>query len=273
MIRSNFGIGDILLLRLYTQNVEVNANYAFPLSMLKEYRENSSSYLQFIQQLLAKLWPLEYERKFVFAEKVHGPGCIQEYLQKFGTWSKVTNYDLSSYFQNACQTPIISECPYQYIVLNTKLRFENLSTTKCQEYKTIIKNSCLTAKFKSPVVILGEQYLEDNKEVKHHNMATCYDELIKLKENNTVIDRSTKTVNNCPSMDQFEQDINILHYSKASIHLGYGGSFCMSLVFASNCLAWTCGIDYPFHNFHSKQQFRAEQIQHLETFLQSITEL
>lgn len=248
---SNAGIGDILLLKLLHNNgvVEIKDNIVIGLDMIKKYRDPVTylEYMNFISKLGGFLWP-ENPSIFKFVEGNLESFSIQNDFDKMD-WDHLKNFNLSSYF------PKLDVIEGKYYVFNTKMRFVNGIEKETDSIKAKLREICSKIKLQYPIVLLGEKELGSNLEVKIHEMKTCYEELLLLKENNTVIDLTEdSTLTNSPNIDLFIRDVNILKNCVKAVNIGYGGNFCMSLVFAPACVNYVKFIGYPFSRFRNHNQ-------------------
>ncbi len=114
-----------------------------------------------------------------------------------------------------------------YIIFHTKLRFH--ATYDMMQLKEKIKKFAESFRTEFTIVLMGERIEPQTDEAKLHRMSVCYEELLKLKDKNTVLDL---TVENCdsPNYDQYRNDVGIIQNACMNISFGCGGSTTTSMI-------------------------------------------
>jgi hypothetical protein len=158
---------------------------------------------------------------------------------------------------------ISQEIPY-HLIENFNLNFNNNSTeeeyiifhTKCrhsseENYNSLKENIKLFCKntFKYKIIIMGEQVFPHTEEVDMHGITTVYNELLELKNNNDIIDKSIENIYSNLDYDNYKSDINLIQNAKYNICFGLGGQLCTSVIFGK-CTIVYCNV-FQLLNTHN----------------------
>jgi hypothetical protein len=129
----------------------------------------------------------------------------------------------------------------EYVVVHTKCRHtrhENYSL-----FKENIRLFCNIAKFRYRVIIMGEREFPCTEETIIHGITTVYDELLGLKNNNTVDDITINNIYNNLDYDSYKNDVNIIKNAKYNICFGIGGQYCTSRIFGKSVIIYHAVIN------------------------------
>ncbi len=132
-----------------------------------------------------------------------------------------------------------------YVIIHTKCR--HLSGENYSLLKENIKSFCNIAKFRYKVIIMGERNFPCTEEVILHGITTVYDELLGLKNNNTINDITVDNIYNNLNYDSYKNDVNIIKNAKYNICFGVGGQFCTSIIFGKSTIVYCSVINILDH--------------------------
>lgn len=127
-----------------------------------------------------------------------------------------------------------------YIIFHTKLRLQ-VNANYAQVIANIEK-MCKNFKSRYKIYILGERYMPETKESNYVGITTIYKQLMYLKNHNVVIDKTIDNIYNNLDYTSFKSDISICKGAIYNIHIGYGGQFSFSLIFAKNIIQYVPNI-------------------------------
>jgi hypothetical protein len=125
----------------------------------------------------------------------------------------------------------------EYIIFHTKCRFYNNF-----DYNNLkLKINKFSENFKTNylIIILGERNMPSNFETNYHNISTIYNELLKLKTNNNVLDLSIDNIYDNLDFDNYCKDISLIYNAKTNILCGHGGQYCNSIMFGNGMIVYT----------------------------------
>lgn len=255
------GMGDILNAFCYIKEKIMLSPFIFPIQFFQntDYYLEPMNALEFRFKLIHELiqsnqldnsdFLIVIPQDFIF-DSLYTIPLTEWLIQSENTYIpicniKVTSFklDLKSINKDIIPIELLNE---PYLVFNTKLRFINN-----YDYITLRKNLEIffkNYKTKYIIVLLGEQHFGYTNEGCIHNIQTMYDELLQLKNNNNVIDLTTKTIINNLNYELYVKDISIMHYAKYSICCGVGGHFCSSLAFAQNTITYNDNVNFNTDN-------------------------
>lgn len=234
---NRLGIGDILILKVWSRHHNTNEKFIISSNFVKKYRAGSDEHIIFAKYLISKLFPSSQ-----IACIEHELAELKEMPNMLG----ITNYNLSSYFN--LKNNIL---PFdKYIVISTKFRMDATDTTTKNKIKENISNFFKTFKSKYPIILEGERSITENLETKSHNVQSIYNECKYLENNNTLIDLTHESLCNTTTPEQFENSIAILNNADLCISFGIGGNFCINLCFAKKAIAFMDKNTYNAYNIN-----------------------
>lgn len=129
----------------------------------------------------------------------------------------------------------------KYIVIHTKCRHTN--KLNYDLLKQIIKDVFSSLKVHVPIVLLGEQIFPNNFEHQVHGITTVYNELLSLKNLNTIIDLTKPSIYDTLDYDEFKKDCSIMMGASLNIHFGMGGALSTCMNFCKKTIAFIPDYD------------------------------
>jgi hypothetical protein len=166
---------------------------------------------------------------------------IENYNLKFGDTNKNVELD-------------------EYIIFHTKLRHN-----KHEDYSLLKQNIakfCSNNKSKYKIIILGERVFPHTEEVDIHGITTVYDELLELKNNNDIIDKSIENIYSDLDYNNYKNDIKLIQNAKYNICFGLGGQLCTSVIFGKSTIVY-CKVSQNLNtNNFKKNNFYFTNIIH-----------
>lgn len=226
------GIGDILLRLLCIKNKLITKKFYLNLNYFTKpyYKMDPINMFEFRIKLIldiVKYNDIPYEMiEFVFSNNYN----INQSLP----YEFIENYNLK--FLDINENNELDE----YIIFHTKCRH-----TRAENYKLLknnIKHFCANNKSKYKIIILGERIFPHTEEVEWHGITTVYDELLQLKNNNEVIDKSIENIYANLNYDNYKNDIKLIKNAKYNICFGLGGQLCTSAIFGKSTIVY-CRIN------------------------------
>ena len=214
------GIGDLLILKMHllSNNLKINI-FNINKKIINEYRLEPDKYIIFLEYLLNKLFP----------------NLNKTYINKDIIEITHISYKLNlTYIKDYYNFDNIFEKKYEnYIIFHTKARFDYCSTNfKSLEY--ILINFFKNFKTSYDIIILGEKYVEQNKEAVIHNITSLYDILLLMKNNNNIIDLTHNMLYSGNNIIDFEKDLFLINNTKLNVGFGYGGPLNICQAFSKN---------------------------------------
>lgn len=215
------GIGDILLLAGWFKSKKYNGTIIVSKEIVRNYRNNSMEYLNFILKLIDTFLPTF---KIDVVEKYDQNISINNFLEM--EKCKYEDLNLANYLPES--EKILDE---DYVVIFTKYRIDgehnlNHFIENISKLIEIIK----TIKYK--IVLLGEREIGENYETKYHKVSTLYNSLQDI----VYLDLTEEQLTNTPSWEIFNRDIEIIKNAKCIVGFGVGGNLCMSITFAKKLI-------------------------------------
>jgi hypothetical protein len=238
MVNFRLGIGDILLLFVADrEGVHPVPSVELPLNVLANYRNNSEEYKKFVDWIVPKLFKVKIEWK---------KNCSVNRLANIQkcNWEPARNFFIPPRIFGEMPALPLSE---KFIVVSTKFRFDDDRDAK--SYKEKVQFWAKNFESSVPIVLLGEQQLQNNLEVQMWGHDTVYQELLHLRGKNTVIDLTVYSCNNTPDPGLFLRDIWILSKAESSYGFGYGGNFVLSTLFCKRTSFMIGNIKYNWAVF------------------------
>jgi hypothetical protein len=232
------GIGDILLRLLCIKNKLITKKFYINLNYFTKpyYNMDPINMIEFRIKLIidiVKYNDIPYEMiEFVFSQNYS--------LNQGLPYELIENYNLN--FDNTNENIELNENVKlnEYIIFHTKCRH-----TKNENYpllKNNIKQFCANNKSKYKIIILGERVFPHTEEVDIHGITTVYDELLELKNNNDIIDKSIENIYSNLDYNNYKIDIKLIQNAKYNICFGLGGQLCTSTIFGQSTIVY-CKIN------------------------------
>ena len=240
------GIGDILFRILVIKNKLITKPFYVNLNYFTKpyYNMDPINQLEFRIKLILDI--INYNNiedkmiKFVFSNNYD----ISEELP----YNLIENYNLK--FINTSENTQDNSIE-DYIIFHTKCRHnkdENYSLLKKN-----IKEFCSNNKSKYKIIILGERIFPHTPEVEWHGITTVYDELLELKNNNEIIDKSIENIYSNLDYNNYKNDIKLIQNAKYNICFGLGGQLSTSVIFGKSTILYCRIVDwFNTDNFKKK---------------------
>ena len=228
------GIGDILFRILAIKNNLITTPFYINLNYFTKpyYNMNPINQLEFRIKLILDIINynnINYEMiKFVFSDNY--------VLNQDLPYNLIENYNLNFITESTESIEYINE----YIIFLTKLRHS--SDENYFIIKENIKQFCRNNKSKYKIIILGERIFPYTEEVQIHGITTVYDELVELKNNNDIIDKSIDNIYSNLDYNNYKNDIKLIQNAKYNICFGLGGQLCTSVIFGKSTIVY-CKIN------------------------------
>ena len=209
-ITPHLGIGDLLIIKMKEISnklkiTQININ----LKLLKEYSGNCENKLRFTSKLIAFLFPYCQVHLSV------GPCDFQIF----------DHYSLNqTYVYDHINHNVNFDNKYNdYIIFHTKCRDDQVMN----KYNEILPSlNAFLDNFNTTktILILGEKFIGDNYETRIHKTISLYDNLLRLKNNNNVIDLTFDVLTDGNVIfDSFLHDVELINKSTCNITFGIGG--------------------------------------------------
>ena len=230
------GIGDILFRILAIKNKLITTPFYINLNYFTKpyYNMDPINQLQFRIKLILDIINynnIDYKMiKFVFSNDY--------ILNQNLPYNLIENYNLK--FDDTTSRNTEDNIIEDYIIFHTKCRH-----TRDENYfllKENIKQFCKYNKSKYKIIILGERIFPHTEEVEWHGITTVYNELLELKNNNDIIDKSIENIYSNLDYDNYKNDIKLIQNAKYNICFGLGGQLCTSAIFGKSTIVY-CKIN------------------------------
>lgn len=238
-ITPHLGIGDLLIVKMIaiTHNLNIG-NININKQLIMTHCENYELKVKFITKLIELLFPgITY----------HINNNNIDFKQFINTYKIKYVYIYDCIMKHQIRNKYLLNCPVittfgettDYIIFHTKMRHDNLMDRFINEMLpefTIFFSSFATLK---KIILLGERNIGQNVETMSHKTISMYNNLLLLKNNNTVIDL-TDDVLTCgnPNFDKFLSDIELINKSLCNITFGIGGPFNICKAFSKNVISF-----------------------------------
>lgn len=229
------GIGDILFRMLAIKNNLITEPFYINLNNFTKsyYKMDPINQLEFRIQLILdiiKYNNIDYRMiQFVFSNNSHIDDNIPYHL------IETFNLKIDDTRKNK-----VNNITEEYIIFHTKCRHnshENYSILKSK-----IKQFCINNKSKYKIIIMGERIFPDTEEVEWHGITTVYNELLELKNNNNIVDKSIENIYSNLDYNNYKDDIELIQKAKYNICFGLGGQLCTSTIFGKSTIVY-CKVD------------------------------
>jgi len=231
-IIKHYGMGDLLFLVILQRQGKIgpiNFNLVYFNEKLCNYFDNCTNALEFRIRLLKEL---KANVNYTYIDN------MKDNTYSFNQLVKVIdNYKLE--LDTPPQT-IISE---PYIVFHTKLRLGREIVNKNAIRQNVV-NVLSHFKCKYKIVLLGEKEFKADRSILESDISTIYNELLCLRNNNDVLDLTIPSIHNQMNYESLLESISIIKGAECNISIGWGGSFCLSLMFGKRCLTYIDKINY-----------------------------
>ena len=252
-IEPALGIGDILTIKMY----EVSNNIIFDkfiinICLVKYNRINYINYITFLIKFINKLFN---NPKFIFVYKNEDELVIDRYYENINTFylydyynfeindNNIVNYDCYNCYDG------YNYNNKKYIIFHCKARFD-LCATNFNNEINILEKFIDEYRSEFDIVLLGERDVEQNHEVKLHKIISIYENLIKLKKNNNVIDLTSDGLYSDNTIESFEKDAKIINNAILNIVFGYGGPLTISMAFSKNSVYYINNLKHPVFDLY-----------------------
>ncbi len=126
----------------------------------------------------------------------------------------------------------------KYIIFHTKLRLGPETKHRISLVKKYVTEILIGFKSKYKIILLGERKYIINRTIDQSFMSTIYPELQCLKENNDILDLTDESIHNKLDYDRLKRSISIIRGGECNITFGWGGSFCLALIFGKKCITY-----------------------------------
>ena len=227
------GIGDNIVFRLILDSVKhnyQNIKISYNKDVLREFRNNESSYIQFLNQIGGLLFN---DSPYQLVDTQYSPNsCGEINLFKTLVDQKVVpqkpNID-----HLLCRGKLL-DINEPYIILTTKIRGiskKSLDRLLPQFWKEML---VLSDKYK--IVIMGEKIVEENKEYKGNAdiIYSIYNQIIANLPANKIIDLTVPALGiQAPVVSKIQQDCLIMKHAKSIITFGIGGNLWLAAAVAN----------------------------------------
>lgn len=219
------GIGDLLLLKVKNNKMNNLKEIVICKDFILIHRNNNIKFYDFILYLVNKLFK-DIPIKLIDTNYLNKP------LYNFNM-ENITDYDLSNLWDlNKIKLP------EKYIVFTTKVRLDHISQEEINFIRSNLSIFVENFKCKYPIILEGERKIDENLETKVHNIFSIYDILLKLKNNNIVMDLTQEVLTNSPEIEDFEKSLEILNKAECLFNIGIGGNFCMNICFGKKIVSY-----------------------------------
>ncbi len=228
-----YGMGDILFLIILQKQGNfgvINFNLAYFNKSICNYFTNPCNALEFRIKMFLEL---DVKVNYMYIDNVWTNGATIDNLIK-----GITDYKLK-YFPIS-QT-IIGK---PYIIFHTKARLGSDVKIRLPIVKEYVKNILSEFKSKYQIVLMGERDSFSTEKLCQACIDTFYEEMLTLKKNNDIIDLTSKSIHDNLNFEDWRNHVSIIKNAECNFIFGWGGSFCLSLIFGKKCLTYIDTINY-----------------------------
>ena len=222
------GIGDLLIVKMsqVSNNLDIsliNINH----NIITEFRLEPDRYQKFLLELIKFLFPhsqinLTNNGKHTYyynsypIRQVYLGDIVQD-----GKWK----LDLENKYGD-------------YLIFHTKLRLNNQLTSQFLKTEVIELNDFLdNYQTNKTILIVGERYIENNRETRTHQIISLYPNLMRLSKKNRVVDLTEDNLySGALTFDQFLGDLNLINQAKLNVCFGIGGPLNICQSFSENTM-------------------------------------
>lgn len=224
------GIGDLLLLKMVDLEHHLNIKKIhLSKPLIKSYRKYPDRTIGFLNKFLTNVFPaVEVD----VVDRPHKAINLKDYpIQSMYLYDQI---QVSPQFIN----PIYQDLE-GYIVFHTKVRLEsrrdmfNFKLHDLPLVKEMFQH--LKVGGDKTLILLGERTIEESAEQKGLDIISLYSELCLLVSNNHVLDLTKPELcSGNPDYEDFERDMNIIHFATLNISFGIGGNTNLCHAFSLN---------------------------------------
>ena len=226
------GIGDILMRLLCIKNNLINKNFHINLNYFIKpyYCMDPINMFEFRIQLILDILKYNNIPREVFIFTFSNNYGLNQKLP----YERIQDYNLI--FGDTNENIEKDE----YIIFHTKCRH-----SRSENYSLLKENTkqfCSSNKSKYKIIILGERIFPHTEEVDAHGITTVYNELLQLKNNNDIIDKSIENIYSNLDYNNYKNDIKLIQNAKYNVCFGLGGQLCTSVIFGKSTIVY-CKIN------------------------------
>ena len=254
-ITPHLGIGDLLIIKMKEisnklEITQININ----LNLIKMYSGNYENKLHFTSELIAFLFP------YCHVHLSEGPCDFQIF----------DHYSLNqTYVYNHINHVVNFDNKYNdYIIFHTKCRDDHV----IDDYNKILPSlNLFLDKFNTTktILILGEKFIGYNYETRVHKTMSLYNNLLRLKNNNNVIDLTFDVLTDGnANFDSFLHDVELINKSRCNITFGIGGPCNLCKAFSERNVSFM-----PFLNLSPHKNIVYEMMNANNSVTKNIEEL
>lgn len=255
MIAPTLGIGDILTLKMYSVSKKVtypHINICYELLKINRLRPEEN--IKFLKHLIKKLFP----------------ETTISVVQNATLYHRPFNFDIT-YIYDYYKFDNIFENEYgDYIIFHTKVRFTPELSHYFNKEKHFLQDFFSKFKTKYNILILGERFVEQNREAIGCNIITIYPELMKLAKNNNVFDLTYETLYSSNEIINFEKDMFLINNAKTNVTFGEGGPLVICQAFSKSNICYIGALQSACLNIFS--QVNGNLYNSLEIFVKKLNE-
>jgi hypothetical protein len=254
-ITPHLGIGDLLLIKMKEisnklEITQININ----LKLLKEYSGNYENKLRFTSELIAFLFPhchihlnegpCDFQ---IFDHYSLNQTCVYDHINHNVNFdNKYNDYII---FHTKCRDDQVMN-KYNEILPSLNAFLDNFYTTKT-------------------ILILGEKIIGDNYETRVHKTISLHGNLLRLKNNNKVIDLTFDVLTDGnANFDSFLHDVELINKATCNVTFGIGGPFNLCKAFSERNVSFM-----PFHNLSPHRNILHEIMNATDSLTENIEEL
>lgn len=255
-ITPHLGIGDLLVVKWkeISNKLEIT-QINISLKLLKKYSGNYENKLRFTSELIAFLFP------YCQVHLSEGPCDFQIF----------DHYSLNqTYIHNHINHNIVNfDNKYNdYIIFHTKYRDDQV----INKYNEILPSlNAFLDNFKTTktILILGEKFIGYNHETQLVKPISLYDNLLRLKNNNNVIDLTLIVLTDGnENFDSFLHDIELINKATCNVTFGIGGPYNLCKAFSERNVSFM-----PFHDLSPYKNIICEMMNANNSLTENIEEL
>ena len=233
---------------------------------MRQCRNDSDAYWNFLKDLIAKLFP-DTEIKYIDKPTYqlyhiwpHYPFKPNANLHKYFDLSPVNIFPEPTRLKSPDSGSSVNTVP-EYVVIHTKIRLD--AGAECARTDSIKKHFAAalskvlsgTLSGRKKIVIMGDKSIPEIPEKAAVNIQSMYPELLFLKERypDLIIDRTVDDLCCSPSIDNFETDLRILANASMVIGIGGGGYCAMTVLFAKKYKFYVGDFGHSYIKFFKTQ--------------------
>ncbi len=231
----HYGLGDLLfMIILQRQNKidRLNFNLVYFDADLCGYFDEPLNALEFRMQLLKDF---NVDVGYMYLDNIKDNKTNINDLIK-----SIDNYNIN----NIATFESLNYINTPYIIFHTKLRLDADATENIDLVKEYVTEVLTGFVSKYKIVILGERDFTCKDIYVNKCITTIYEELMILSEKNDILDLTDDSIHNNLDYERLKYAIGIIQGAECNFTFGWGGSFCLSLIFGKKCITYIDQIDY-----------------------------